>query len=175
MSELAANVEVVRQQAHELDVAIKGRVRNIWREWVLLAGELHEFRNINGWTLLGYETQEAYLADAELGIRRTQIYRLMQAYQELVIDRGVTPEQLARIDSSKVWEVLPAIRRGRVDTERALADAQVLGQTDLRERYRSVGGTDPIDPPPGRGGFEPDKFHYEACPHCGQRMRIEDE
>lgn len=157
--------------AHELHARVVGRVRAIRREWIYLAAELHEFFRIEGWRALGHASKEAYLASPELGISRTQAYRLVEGYRELVIERQVEVDRLARLDSSTVWEVLPAIRRGQVEPDKALADCEVLGQMDLREEYRKLPAT---QAPGERRAIEPDDFHYENCPTCGSRIRVRD-
>ena len=174
MADMPATQEVAAGRAFEVESRIKVRVRRIREEWVHLAADLYEFQQIDGWLALGHSSQEAWLADPEIDLRlsRTQVYRLLAAHQQLVIERGVSVEQLAAVDSSKVWEVLPAIRRNQVDAATALADCEVLGQTDLRDKYRPIPATSTAhvnDRP-----IEPDDFHYENCSECGQRVRVQD-
>lgn len=156
--------------AQDLHEQIVSRVQAIRREWIYLGGTLFEFFRIEGWRALGYDSKEQWLASPEIDIGRTQAFRLVEGYRELVIERGVKVEQLAALESSKVWEVLPAVRRGQVEVERALADCEVLGQMDLRERYSQIGATSRT----GEKPIEPDDFHYETCPTCGSRIRVSD-
>lgn len=168
---VAMGAEARAHEAHALQAGIKGCVRNIRRAWIEMGRYLYEFHAMKGWEALGYDTQEEWLAQAEIGIHRTQAFRLRQAYRELCIDRQVSVERLGEVDPSRVWEILPAIRRGQVDAERALADAEVLGEADLRERYARM----PVLPSPGdEPPIEPDDWHWESCPSCGSRIRVHD-
>jgi hypothetical protein len=100
-----------------------------------LAEHLHEFHEERYWTLLGYETLEEFLAEPEVGMSRSAFFRLVEAWHWLVEVRKVAPARLSELAPSKVQEVLPAIRRGDVSPDDALADAKGFGKRDLREKY----------------------------------------
>jgi hypothetical protein len=82
----------------------------------------------------------------------------------LVIQRGVDPKELENAEVSKVREVLPAIRKGTVTVEQALADVRVLGREDLRIRYSGAGAGLTTGHGPGAHPG------YAVCPTCGSRV-----
>jgi hypothetical protein len=145
-----------------LEREIKQTIKKIRRDWVELAFYLHEFVRIDGWVALGYETAEEWLADPQIELSRSQAYRLAEAYREFCAYRGVAPDRLGRVDLSKLQLTTPAVRRGQVDPQRAIADAEVLSWRDLRERYGSVSFGDDVDGKP----IEPDEFVWEVCTGC---------
>lgn len=166
-----AGLQAKADEAHLLHRRVVNGVRAINREWVLLAQSLYEFQKIKGWDTLGYETQEAWLASPEIGIRRGHAFRLVQTYRELVVERGVNLERLTRVDPSKVFEVLPAIRRNRVDTERGLTDCESLAVLDLRERYAGKAGA-PLSGKVDDQPIEPDDYMWSQCEACGSKIKV---
>jgi hypothetical protein len=57
---------------------------------------------------------------------------------------------------------LAAVRREQVEPERAIADAQVLGVRDLKERYHRL----PIGESPDDRPIAPNDFIWEVCTGC---------
>jgi hypothetical protein len=127
---------------------------------VALAEVLAEFHAERGWELLGYEKGTAglntYLAEPDRGMKRRHYFRLIEMHRELREVRGVGADTLEGIEVSKVVEVLPAIRDGKVSVEEGLEDARSMGWRDLRAQYGG-NGSEP----------EPDPEMHE-CPECGR-------
>jgi hypothetical protein len=97
---------------------------------------LHEFDEEAGWTALGgYETLNEWLADPEVQLKKDAYYRMLRAYRETVVRRGIPMATVETIDFSKVDVVSPRVKSGEVSIEEALSDAQELGWRDLREKY----------------------------------------
>jgi hypothetical protein len=157
--------------AHRSHTRIKAVVGTMKRLWVELAEELHTFVRSDMWRDLGYSTLEEWLADPDIELKRRYVFELVANWQELVIERGVSKEDLARLKVTKVREVLPAVRRGLVELEVALADVESLPRRDLEIRYRGLAS--------GSTGGQPDTdstIRTEAeprpvanCPTCGGR------
>ncbi|HEY5342714.1 MAG TPA: hypothetical protein VIJ66_03540 [Solirubrobacteraceae bacterium] len=103
----------------------------LWR----LAEALYAFDEIRGWLRLGYDTLGEWLADADVTMSRNYYNRLVRVWRDLVIERQVDPELLRPIHLSKVIVVQAQIAAGRVRVDKALGDAQALGEADLREKY----------------------------------------
>ena len=135
--------------------------------WVALAGYLYEFNGEQMWSALGYETFNDWLATPEIDLGRSQVFSLIEAYRELIVERGVDPEELSKLDVSKIAVVLPAIRSGEVDLETALADCETLSRSDLREKY---GKQLPEKTGEGNAGG---KRELVQCEQCG-KMREPD-
>lgn len=123
------------KKAFEVEAKIKKGVGAIREVWVALAAYLHEFHQGKMWEHLGYNRIEDWLGTPEIGLGRSQVYALIEAYEELVVKRGVEPEQLGGMEATKIAVVLPALRRGDVDLEEALADCEALSRSALREKY----------------------------------------
>jgi hypothetical protein len=157
--------------AYTLEARIVQTVRNIRSQWVELATALYEFQQTKAWATLGYDSLEQWLAAPDIEMSRRTFFALTEAYRELVVNRRVAPDRLAVIDMTKAVEVLPAIRRGQVDVDAALADCEVLTRTDLRDRYS---GLPPLEHRMDNQPFTADSFHYEKCPSCGSKIRVND-
>lgn len=189
-------LEQKAEVAFALEHRIKGYVGAMMRTGWQLAEDLYRFQEMGAWALLDYDNLGQWLAQPEVNISRTTFFRLTRSYRALVLDHGVKPEQLAELDPSKVAEVLPALKRGDVALDKALADVKALGARDLRTEYGSSkdssGSEDPgasQDPGPGlsgahNGSQEPsrteaarqaDQVHEQRgrqrCPACGQFIR----
>lgn len=136
--------------------------------WIALAGHLHDFFEMKMWTTLGYETFAEWLATPEIDLGRTQVYALIEAYRELVIDRGVEVETLSNLDVTKIAVVLPAIRSGEVELDVALSDCETLSRSDLREKYGQQ-----LPEKSGEGAGAGGKRELVQCADCG-KMREAD-
>jgi hypothetical protein len=132
-----------RLRAGGADRLEERHIRELRTNWVRLAEHLYQWNEDKAWAALDYETLEEWLASPDIELSRSHYFRLVENYREFVVARGVKPELLGTVDFTKVREVLPAIRRGHVDPEEAIADAQALTRTDLEEKYRH---RDPIKP-----------------------------
>jgi hypothetical protein len=160
--------EAAAQRAYELERKIKHAASHIHSAWWDLAEHLHTFHEGGYWRPLGYDTLAEFLAQPELGISRTQFFRLTKLWQDLVVVRQIKPESLHEIEPSKVREVAPAIMAGEVEPSKALSDAQALSYRDVRERYRpdrqAKHGQKPDDSTSLAAEDEPVKVE---CPTCG--------
>lgn len=164
--EVKQPTEAQAQVAYKAQEAIKVTIRTMRVTWVRLAEQLYAFSEDHTWAALGYRSFEQWLADPDIDINRRNAFYLIESWRELVVIRGVQPEQLENIEVSKVREVMPAIRRGHVEIPEALEDARSLAREDLRERYSGVGrpGTDGPNDQPLEATREPERHQ---CPACG--------
>jgi hypothetical protein len=127
--------ERAAEKAFAVEEKIKKGTGAIKQVWIALAGHLHEFYTGQMWTALGHEKFESWLGDPAIGLKRSQTYQLIEVYEELVVKRGVSQEQLAELEMSKLAVVLPALRKGDVELEDVLADCEELSRSALREKY----------------------------------------
>lgn len=127
--------ERAAKKAFATEAKIKKGVGAIRQVWVALAAYLHEFYGAKMWEHLGHDNLEQWLGTPEIGLGRSQVYALIEMYEELVVKRQVDDEVLVELEATKVAVVLPALRRGEVDLEEALADVESLSRSDLREKY----------------------------------------
>lgn len=152
-------VDTRAERAQEIEEAVIKGTKAIRTAWVALAAFLHEFHFQKMWEERDCDTFEEWLGTPEISLGRSQTYALIQIYDELVLKRGIKPEELTA-ESSKVAQVLPALRRGEVTVEDALSDAEALSRADLREKYGKASG--------GGGGVR-----LEPCAQCGRQVQAE--
>ncbi|MGH2716030.1 MAG: hypothetical protein ACRDM7_19540 [Thermoleophilaceae bacterium] len=164
------SLEAAAADAHAVQERIRAGVRAMKQLWIGLAEDLYRFNREELWRDLGYDSFEAWLATPEIELERSWVFRLISVYRELVIDRGVEPEQIAPLSVDKLRRVLPAIRRGHVTVEEALADVESVPHRDLQTRYEAMTVRPPNDPePPIEPEAEPE---YAMCPACGSRYQV---
>ena len=169
--------------AHALDEEIVSCVKRFAETGWQLAEALYTFHEMGGWALLDCDKLEEWLAKPELGMSRTQFFRLVRSYRVLVVENKVTAEQLVKLDPSKVAEVVPAIERG-AEISTVLADVEALGARDLRAKYAK--GKPPEDGPESSRsgsahGQESDEGNHSApapsrvveCPQCGHVWQLD--
>lgn len=163
--------------AFEVENRIRTNVRAMRGLWVRLAADLFKFHELELWKDLGHPGFEAWLASPDIELERRWVYELIGMWRELVVKREVDPALLEPVQVSKVREVLPAIRRGFVDIDDALADCETLGRDDLRTKYAGIGaGTtgQPGGAAAAHGGeldadAEPE---FAICHTCGSRYQV---
>lgn len=100
-----------------------------------LAEQLHAFDERSGWRALGHDTIGEWLADPDITIKRTNYYRAVDAWRQLVVIRKVELPTLGALDLTKVDIALPALKRGEAMLEDVISDVEVLGARDLRIKY----------------------------------------
>jgi hypothetical protein len=163
---VVTDAPALAQRAHQIETEIRQIISAMRVAWVEVAARLYEFSNIEGWTALGYDSFHEWASSPDLAdIGVAHAYSLVETYREFVIERGIPENDLAAVPQSKLTAVLPAVRRGMVPADRALADAESLSRTDLREAY--AGRRDrPIDPQA--------ETHWQTCEHCGSRYAARD-
>jgi hypothetical protein len=127
--------ERAAKKAFAVEEKIKKGVGAIRQVWIALAGYLHEFYAEKMWEHLGHDKFEEWLGTPEIGLGRSQVYALIEAYEELVVKRGVEEAVLAELEATKLAVVLPGLRKGEVGLEDALADCESLSRSALREKY----------------------------------------
>jgi hypothetical protein len=111
------------------------------------ARALEKMDLVAGWSALGYDSLNEYLA--ELGISARTFRRSVRAVRELD-RRKVSPARFDELDVTKVDLVLGAVTEGQVKMKEALDDAEALGWRDLREKY--LGGAASAGQPGGDDG-----------------------
>jgi hypothetical protein len=171
--------EAPARAAHEVAERIVGNVRRMRTLWIKVAEDLFRFNELEMYRDLGYTSFEQWLAEPDVDLSRRSVYYLLDVWRELVVGKGVKPAQLEKVDVSKVQDILPAVRRGQVTAEQALADAETLTRGDLRERYRAPAPSNGDAPPAVPSGPDTsttyeatDEPAFAICPSCGSRYRV---
>ncbi len=149
--------ERAAEKAFAVEEKIKKGTGAIKQVWIALAGHLHEFYKGQMWTALGHDKFESWLGSPDIGLRRSQTYQLIEVYEELVVKRDVSQEQLGELEMSKLAVVLPALRKGDVELEEVLSDCEELSRSALREKY---GQSVPAE-----------RIPLTECEECGKMCR----
>jgi hypothetical protein len=149
------------ERAEEIEQAVIRSTQAIRTAWVVLAQYLSEFHQQKMWEERSCDTFEEWLGTPEISLGRSQTYALIEIYRELVLNHGLDPKTLTT-EPSKLAQVLPAIRRGEVELDAALADAAALSRVDLREKYGKAAG--------GSGGVQ-----LVTCEQCGVKRQADPE
>lgn len=144
-------VQAHSDRAFRAERRIKALFLKAHDSWWALSKALYEFHEGGYWAVLGYDSLEDFLVQPDLGIARTQFFRMTKLWRDLVVVRQIAPADLVELEPTKVGEVAPAIMRGDVKIADALDDAKQLGWRDVRAKYR-------IDPTTGKteSGHKPD-------------------
>lgn len=136
--------ERAAKRAFKAEEKIKKGLGAIKEVWIALAAYLHEFHSEKMWEHLGYDRFDDWLGSPDISLGRSQVYASIEAYEELVVKREVDPAVLADLETTKIGVVLPALRRGDVDLETALADCEALSRSALREKYGKQVGAERV-------------------------------
>lgn len=159
--------EQLTNAAFDLERVIKARVGGAREAWWELAESLYAFHELRGWTLLGYDSLELFLAQPDVGMSRRSFFRAVQTWRDLAVTKQLPASQLKEIEPSKATQIAPAILSGSVDAEDAMDDAKELSFRDVVEKYSLAGqkrsGQKPDDSTPLDASKEP---KYVRCPHC---------
>jgi hypothetical protein len=91
-----------------------------------------------GWRALGYDTLREYLAAPEVTMSRSMFYALSLIWQRYVLDGGLEPTLLGDAERTKLEVPLPALGKGVVTAEKAVADAASLTRTELEVLYAEL-------------------------------------
>lgn len=149
--------ERAAKKAYEVEAKIKKGVGAIREVWVVLAAYFHEFHGGKMWEHLGYDKFNEWLGTPEIGLGRSQVYALIEAWEELVVKREVEESRLTALEATKVAVILPALRRGEVELDTALADCEALSRSALREKYGQA--------------VPAERIPLTECEECGKMCR----
>lgn len=122
--------------AFKLERRIKEAAVKVHESWWVLSEALYEFHEAGFWSALGYGSLDEFLAQPDLGMSRSQFFQMTKLWRDLVVVKKLPPGDLKELEPSKVREVAPAIMKGEVLPEDALADAEELSYRDVKVKYR---------------------------------------
>lgn len=94
---------------------------------------LTEYIEGEGWRH-NYETLNEFLSQGEVGMSRTDAFRLIRVYRGYVLDGGVPHAELAGIDPTKLDIALPGLTQ--VHWKELVSDCRVMPRGDVQEKYR---------------------------------------
>jgi hypothetical protein len=138
----------------QIKVAMADGRDALWR----LTEALYHFNECSGWIRLNYDSLGEWLADPEITMTESTYWERVKVWRELVVHRGINPERLRRLDLSKTAIVVRGITGKRANpmvlVKDALADVEVLGARDLKQKYRPAGKES--SSPNVRGPEQPD-------------------
>ena len=123
-------------QAFLADRMIKTTIVRTREDWWELAARFHDFHELQRWKPLGYEYLADWLGQPEVGYGRSTYDKLRMVWEQLVVLRGVNPDDIKDIDWTKAATVVAALRAGRVTLQQGLSDARQLSRSDLIDEYQ---------------------------------------
>lgn len=154
-------------EAYATEATIKNVVLQMQQGWVILARELWHFNEKKMWKSLGYRTLDEWLASPEIDLGRRTVFGLMETWRTMVIEKGVSAQDMEGVGISKLRETLPAVRRGLITPQEALADARTLSREDLRVRYENT--NERVADHALEATTEP---QWMICSLCGTRVQV---
>ena len=159
--------EAVRASAFQMELQIKKVAVHVHEAWWVMAELLYEFHEKGYWAHLNYDSLDEFLAQPEIGISRSQFFRMNKMWRDLVVVKELPTATLKELEPSKVREVVPAIMRGDVEPEDALDDCAGLSYRDVRKKYRpeeaQKHGQKADDSKPLAAEDEPVAVQCDAC------------
>lgn len=167
--------EIAADNAREVDSRIRQNMTLQKALWVQLAADLYLFHKGRMWDALGYASFSAYVADADTDMEPRWAYNLLEMYTQLVIERGVDPDELKELHVTKVRTVLPAVRREQVTLQEAFADVKALPKRDLETKYKGTASPTPGKPDTSSTIHTGNEPTYMRCPTCGSRVELDPE
>lgn len=153
--------ERAAKEAYAVEEKIKKGTGAIKVVQIAIAGYLHDFHTGRMWESLGYDKFETWLGSPEISMGRSDAYQKIEVYEELIVKRELTQEDLAELDMSKLAVILPVLRKGEVELEEALSDCEALSRSELRAKY---GQSVPAKRVP-----------LTECEDCGKMCRLKTE
>ena len=131
------------KRAFENDKAIKSLKVDLNVRWLKMAELLYENKQRRYFETLNYGTFEEYIAQEELGFKRTSVYRIIGIYKDLVLDRKVPLVDIADIDSAKLDMIRSELPTGNLDD--LLTKARALSRSDLHAELTPEHECQPIE------------------------------
>lgn len=165
MLERPTHEELEGKEAFQEEQAIRQTIQRMRHEWVVLAGQLYHFHQHERWKDLGIPTFMEWLQGPEIDLEWRTVYTLLQVYKEFIERRHLPIERLGPIPVSKLHVVVSAVAKNRLSVDEALADAESLSRTDLREKYQ---GLSVIEDRLSEGTRD---MAFYTCPTCGSSVR----
>src|SRR6476469_3806958 len=101
-TEEAERVERCEKLRREILACIRVGRAALWQ----MASALYRFNEEHGWSAIGYDELSHWLADPDIGMTKSTYHRLVGAWRSLVVEGGMSPEEVEVLDLSKVALVL---------------------------------------------------------------------
>jgi hypothetical protein len=161
--------EAEAKQAFDHQELIKQIGRKVKRDMLEYIAAIYHFKDQHRFRKLGYGSFDEWLADPknEIDLSRRQVYYYLGIWRTFVVERGWTPDEMRQTYLTRLATVEPAVRRGKVSKDKAIADTQELSVSALEREYEGFG------PDPG-SKIEPEKEpDLVRCPKCRGRGSVE--
>ena len=160
-------LEQLQEDAFNYEQQVKQAAGSIHEAWWNFAEKLYVFHEGGYWQVLGYDSLAEFLAQPDLGLSRSQFFKMTKTWRDLVEVKKIKPARLMKLEPSKVHEVVPAIMRGEVKPKDALDDAAALSYSDVKKKYRPAEaakhGQKADDSKPLDASSEPQAIKCSVC------------
>ena len=122
-------LEKIADAAFENDQLIKRLASHLTLGFLEFGRLLKDNRDKNYYEALGYETFEEYIANPELSLSRTTIYRFIRVFEVYVEKLKLPKKELALVGCSKLDLIKERVNKS--NWKKWAAKAQALSYTDL--------------------------------------------
>ena len=110
----------------------------VMRHSILLGQALKRSRDERYFEVLGYETFEAYIDSAHIGLARRSVYSLITIYETFVEELGYSIEELQDVEYSKLDRIVPVIHVQPVAHREWFEKARTLPRRTLEQEVKVV-------------------------------------
>ncbi len=128
-------------------------VDNTKRNFFVMGAILKEIHDNEYYLTMGYDTFTAYLADPDIGVKRSSAYHSMRLVDMFTI------EETSGVNYSKLIKIAPLVTDKNKDELVVLA--KTLSTSDLNKELKKY-----------KGEKEEESVRHITCPHCGKEFEL---
>lgn len=119
--------------AEQSVVQLKSQIQGSYLE---LGRRLKEIKENKYYLILGYTTINEWLSDPKITIAATWARNAMAMYDMYILQLGKSPEELQGIDYTKLYNILPIIKKHPEQADDWLTKARELRRIDLQSEIK---------------------------------------
>jgi hypothetical protein len=101
-----------------------------------LAAALYDMKRNRYYRQMGHPTMESYIADPEVGMSRSLVYRLLQVHEKFVLELESPPDRLLDAGHHKLSIIAPHVTPENQDD---LLELTALSITDMNDMLQQMG------------------------------------
>lgn len=148
---MISDLTITRQQKAEQNFLQIQRIVEITeRNFLVLARLLWECQQEGYWSDIGRESFRELIE--EVGLHYSTAIRLASSHQEYILKLGMTEKQLLPIGTSKLYKMLPDVKKGKLIPEKIIE----LGSLSVEHLGETL----------GHKATETSKEYSIICPRC---------
>lgn len=130
-------IEKRADTAHEAEQQIIELKKNIGEHTWIMAKLLTDIHDNQYYKELGYESFGLWLSSPEIDISKRLGYLFVDLYKTYIVDHNLKQASLAGTDYTKLWKILPVIKRDPTTADDWIEKAKTLRRVDLDRELRA--------------------------------------